>query len=404
MEEILNKINNILTINNHIVAINEYINLKSTKHDMIGGDRNLNNNKMFEQYETVKQNIKNGNIKSTCNDIFNTDILGEILSPGKSGNYLIQRKFNNFKYLLKIYKYRKTYEIDPPYDFPNPLNKKYKGNHPSDIELLIYQKVASPLIINKNTQNIMISLIKPVRCTFDDIKKSKLCCKMFNIPKIENAICNYDNSFYNLFSFILTEFGSVDAKTFYQDCNEECQIAIIFEILYTLYVMYDFIKFQHFDFHKYNWRGVDDLNYDKNVRKYYIYNFQNTKYYLPVMPYIPKIIDFDRSVIEGINNPMVDAVKNNGRYQGEDRDDPNRFLRSMYEYSCPNIQKWIDKQYNNTLLKPKDGVIKNKFLYGKAIHWPNAEKLLRTTLFNKLKTSSNGIIIDEFSDKNYPNK
>ena len=109
-------------------------------------------------------------------------------------------------------------------------------------------------------------------------------------------------------------------------------------------------------------------------------------YYLSLMPYIPKIFDFDRSVIENVKNPMVEARIPHNYYQAEDRDDPNRFLRSIYDSSKPNVKKWIDNMYNGKLNNPDGGTITGSgFVLGKASNWPNAFTLLTESFFDEFK-------------------
>jgi endonuclease/exonuclease/phosphatase family metal-dependent hydrolase len=357
------------------------------------------NNKMFIMYKYLIDNIFTRNINSTCNTIFDDDNIGKLLSVGASGNFPIKRNYNGYDYIIKVFKYKKKYS-SKNWPYSDPKSNIYNNRHPSDIELLIYQTVANPLVMNNTTQNIVIPYSKSYTCEFDQILNSKLCQNNNLVANLKNQLCNNDNNeYYDLFSYLFMEYGDKSLSQFYNGHEENKQLAIIFEILYTLFVMYDFVKFQHFDLHAGNIICVKDLNYDiKN--NYYIYKFNNTDYYLPVMSHIPKIMDFDRSSIDGIINPMVEAKIGDRRYLAEDRDDPNRFLRSIVGSSVKSIQKWAIAQYNGNIMSTDDGEIVSDFLIGKAPNWPNAEKLLKTPIFDRFKTIPVGAtIIDTFKYK-----
>lgn len=367
------------------------------------------NNNFTNIYNKIQHYINNNMIKLSTLDFTRMIIAPhKILGQGTSGNYPISLSYLDLQCVLKLYGYHKNYissssgKILCPY--PPPSQKILKNSlvHPSDIELFTYEKIVTPLILNKNTPNLLCSYSKAFYFTRNKLKNTPLCASMLG-NKIATFLCDNNPEFYNHYGYIMLEAGASTCGNIYSQFNnnEISQKAIIFEILYTLFVLYKYVKFQHLDFHSENCLMVNDVNYSNNTNKFYIYQYNNKNYYIPVLSHIPKIFDFDRSVFEGVKNPTIEQKKPQGRYQAEDRDDSNRFFRSIYSQSANSIKQWIDTMYNKTLNKN----VVDGFVMGEAKDWPNPTQLLNTNFFDYFTLVPKSChIVDKYQCTNFPNK
>lgn len=251
----------------------------------------LSYNKKLEKLNSIKHEIKKKRIHfDEDKDMFGFETMSQLIKVNNTSNikgypFVIYNK-NDRKYGLKVV----------------PLETKYdKSENPANLEHIIL-KYLTENIVNKNISPHFVHFLGHSK-----ISNKSRAIKQLNLKKleIENKIRRHSN-------VIISEYvngRSIDNwlhETYENDKNvSDLQWKIIvFQLIYTIYVMQVYLKLTHNDFH-YGNIFIDDTIKPEG---YYVYKVKDKIYYLKNTGIMPKIFDFEFAM--AYSNKIEEAYPN----------------------------------------------------------------------------------------------
>jgi hypothetical protein len=203
-----------------------------------------------------------------------------------------------------------------------PIETKYdKTEHPCNLENLILKDLTEN-IVNKNISPHVAYYLGTQKVN----NKSK-ALKMLNLKRleVEEKIRTHSNMLISEF----VEGGSLDNWVYniYEDDKEisdEQWKNIVFQLLYTIAIMQHYYRMMHNDFHYGNILIDDSLT----PGGYFVYDIGGKTYYIKNTGIIPKLWDFEFSMV--YSNKIPESY-------------PNKFIIGPYEYDRKAHKTIIDK-------------------------------------------------------------
>lgn len=379
---------------------------------------------------------------SGCNFRDTINILKSFISEGKSGNVpmLVTGKNDDKKFIMKIYVFNKLFG-----KFNDP-------SHPMNIELSIMIK-NQKLIGNKRTPHLQAILAPPIICenignmvSKEECKKLKANKELQNLfgpcnvrktlkdglhyPGIKIMSLEYSNKgsfedyLFDSMDEVINIFDSVPAigeerayKLLEEIEMKNLQI-YIFQIVYTLYIMQKEFNFIHYDLHLKNILMNTDKDYDKETSKYNVYIVNNKKFYIPILPLTVKIMDFDRSTYDNIQNNFIEYMKRKVKitHHGEMVNDkiflsgPRYDLHMLLMMLSKNLQDFAESQiapahrlcwflnnlYKGKMLNPENMTIfqASPMPLTKNEEFPDPLKFIMSGYFENLMKKPEGNIVE----------
>jgi hypothetical protein len=202
-----------------------------------------------------------------------------------------------------------------------PIETKYeKFEHPSNIESLVLKELTDN-IIEKNVSPHIVYFLGQQKIT----NKSR-AFKMLNLKRLETEqkIRTHSN-------MLISEFvhgGSLDNWIFetYENDKEISDIQwknIVFQLVYTIAIIQKHYKMMHNDFH------YGNILIDDSIQPggYLVYTIDDKTFYLKNTGIIPKIWDFEFSMV------YSDKIKESY---------PNKFIIGPYHYDRKNHKTLVD--------------------------------------------------------------
>lgn len=245
-------------------------------------------------YQKIKTSKLNSNEKDTiinnlasCNMKLRDYTIQQLGLTSQGSSLIFLLTNGTMRVIMKIYYYAKDDEFNSP------------SNH-NNSEIYIYEK----LFQNRDTLKNMIITIY----------SNHIKCKQLPVKIIQYINKNPDNNKLQTvrsiqsipspsakFKIMFFEYGNLTMETFITHYNNEIDNVmmqiLLFQISYTLYLLDKDLLFKHNDLHLDNIIIDIDPNYDPGKTLYYQYTIDNRSYYVPVIPFVAKLYDFDRSYI-----------------------------------------------------------------------------------------------------------
>ena len=253
--------------NTPLTYVNKLKYLNMLKHEIKKKRIMFDESKEFFGYDTMTQLIK---VKNT--------------SEVKGYPFLINN--NKYRFGLKVI----------------PVENKYeKHEHPSHLEFIILRHLTEH-VVNKQISPHFVHFLGQFK-----ISNKNRAVKHLNLKRleVENMIRTHSN-------VVISEF--VEGKSLdnwihdtYENDDKISSIqwkVIVFQLIYTIYVMQVYFKLMHNDFH------YGNILIDNTVKAggYYVYKVNNKTYYIPNTGIIPKIFDFEYAMI--YSNKIDDTYPN----------------------------------------------------------------------------------------------
>lgn len=233
--------------------------------------------KKLYKLNSLKHEIKKKRINfDEDKDTFGFDTMSQLIKVKNTSNikgypFVIYNKDEELKYGLKVV----------------PLESKYdKLEHPANLEHIILRFL---------TENIVNKSISPHFVHYLGYKKlsnKARAIKQLNLKKleIENKIRKHSN-------VIISEYVNCKSiDNWLHDTYENDKTIsdlqwkiIVFQLIYTIYVMQVYLKLTHNDFH-YGNIFIDDTIKPEG---YYVYKIKDKTYYIKNTGIMPKIFDFE---------------------------------------------------------------------------------------------------------------
>lgn len=204
-----------------------------------------------------------------------------------------------------------------------PIELKYEKNeHPCNIENLVLKEL---------TDNILNKQISPHITYYLTTQKVSNKCralKHINLKRleVEEKIRTHSN-------MLISEYvdgGSLDKWIFDvyendENISDEQWKSLVFQLVYTISIIQKYYRMMHNDFH------YGNILIDNSIaaKGYFVYEINNKKYYIKNNGVIPKLWDFEFS--------MVYSDKIQGCY-------PNKFITGPYEYDKKTHTTLIDNR------------------------------------------------------------
>ncbi|NBO99431.1 MAG: hypothetical protein EBU90_04790 [Proteobacteria bacterium] len=205
-----------------------------------------------------------------------------------------------------------------------PIETKYeKHEHPCQLENLVLREL---------TENIVNKDISPHITYYlgtQKVNNKSRALKQLNLKRleVEEKIRTHSNMLISEY----VEGGSLDSWVFDtyendQEITDEQWKSIVFQLIYTIAVIQHHYRMMHNDFH------YGNILIDNTVQPggYFVYEIGNQKFYVPNTGVIPKLWDFEFSMV--YSNRIADCY-------------PNKFITGPFEY---------DKRTHTTIVKPED--------------------------------------------------
>jgi hypothetical protein len=214
-----------------------------------------------------------------------------------------------------------------------PIETKYdKHEHPCNLENIILKDL---------TENIVNKDISPHIAYYlgtQKVNNKSKALKMLNLKRleVENKIRTHSN-------MLISEFvsgGSLD-NWIYDIYENDKEItddqwkSIVFQLLYTIAIIQHYYRMMHNDFH------YGNILIDDSIKPsgYFVYEINNKKFYLKNTGVIPKLWDFEFSMV--YSDKIPDSY-------------PNKFIIGPYEYDKKNHVTIIDKSRLDETEDPED--------------------------------------------------
>ena len=192
-----------------------------------------------------------------------------------------------------------------------PIESKYnKNEHPSHLEYIILKHLTNDIINNNISPHITHYL------GTQKVSNKSRALKHLNLKRleIEEKIRTHSN-------LLLSEYvegGSLDNWIFNtyendEEINDTQWKYIVFQLIYTLAIIQHYYRMMHNDFH------YGNILIDTNIKPsgYFVYEINGISYYIKNTGIIPKIWDFEFSMI--YSNKIPDSY-------------PNKFIIGSYHY------------------------------------------------------------------------
>lgn len=205
-----------------------------------------------------------------------------------------------------------------------PIETKYdKKEHPCNLENLILKELTDKIVNNYISPHITYYL------GTQKIGNKSKALKMLNLKRleVEEKIRTHSNILISEF----VEGGSLDNWVFdtYENDNEISDSqwkSIVFQLIYTISIIQHHYRMMHNDFH------YGNILIDNSIKPsgYLVYEIDDKKFYIKNTGIIPKIWDFEFSMVYSNNIP--DCY-------------PNKFIIGSYEY---------DKKLHQTIISEKE--------------------------------------------------
>ena len=251
----------------------------------------LSYNKKLEKLNSIKHEIKKKRLFfDEDKDMFGFETMSQLIKVNNTSNikgypFVIYNK-NDEKYGLKVV----------------PLETKYdKAENPANLEHIIL-KFLTENVVNKNISPHFVHFLGHSK-----ISNKSRAIKQLNLKKleIENKIRRHSN-------VIISEYvngRSIDnwVHEIYENDKSVSDLQwkiIVFQLIYTIYVMQVYFKLTHNDFH-YGNIFIDDTIKPEG---YYVYKIKDKTYYLKNTGIMPKIFDFEFAMAYG--NKIEEAYPN----------------------------------------------------------------------------------------------
>jgi hypothetical protein len=221
--------------------------------------------------------------------------------------------------------------------------------------------------IHKNPSFIENILLKEFNNLLEDynipnllyyIGSCKVDCKSKALDTKYFSNCQKTNIIKSVCNCLITEYvnkKSLDDYTSSKTLSLASWKSIIFQVLYTIYVLQKKYKLSHNDLHCGNIL-IDTI--DKEG--YLTYELNNQKYYVKHNGVIPKIFDFE--VSESYNN-SISKLYPNEHLKEQKKSIPqyfhpgydvHYFLDSLLHCCIPEVEEWIRSKYHKDLLYNMD--------------------------------------------------
>lgn len=208
---------------------------------------------------------------------------------------------NTNKYIVKIYIFRKKLH-KTTYNFNDIF-------HPLNIELQII-KYTQKILDDDLTPNLIRVIGNDMLCKNGKnqvINLLNMKCESFpSVWACGPTLVNWSNYFDDV-RLQIVEFasGGIFSENTFAKMDDKYFIEMLFQIFYTVAILYHKHKIIHFDIKGGNILFCNDPQYDKNKDEYYEYNFNGISFYIKIREIIPKIWDYDASFYENIKNPFI---------------------------------------------------------------------------------------------------
>jgi len=226
-------------------------------------------------------------------------------------------RFNNTQFGIKIV----------------PIETKYeKHEHPCNLENLILKELTDKLV-NKNISPHITYYLGTQKIS----NKSK-ALKMLNLKRleVEDKIRTHSNMLISEY----VEGGSIDNWVYdvYENDKEITDNqwkSIVFQLVYTIYIIQKYYKMMHNDFH------YGNILVDNSIKAsgYLVYDIDDKRFYIKNTGIIPKLWDFEFSMV--YSNNIKDCY-------------PNKFIIGSYEYDKKLNKTIIDDNDSDSSLKTED--------------------------------------------------
>lgn len=205
-----------------------------------------------------------------------------------------------------------------------PIETKYdKHEHPCQLENLVLRELTEN-IVNKDISPHITYYLGTQKVT----NKSR-ALKQLNLKRLE-----VEEKIRTRSNMLISEFvegGSLDNWVFDtyendQEITDEQWKAIVFQLIYTIAIIQHHYRMMHNDFH------YGNILIDNTIKPggYFVYEIGNKQFFVPNTGVIPKLWDFEFSMV--YSNKIPDCY-------------PNKFIIGPFEY---------DKHNHTTIIKPED--------------------------------------------------
>ncbi len=216
-----------------------------------------------------------------------------------------------------------------------PIETKYeKHEHPCNLENLILKELTDKLVNTNISPHITYYL------GTQKISNKSKALKMLNLKRleVEDKIRTHSNMLISEY----VEGGSIDNWVFdvYENDKEISDNqwkSIVFQLIYTIYIIQHYYKMMHNDFH------YGNILIDNSIKAsgYLVYDIDDKRFYIKNTGIIPKLWDFEFSMV--YSNNIKDCYA-------------NKFIIGSYEYDKKLHKTIIDDNDNdsNSSLKTED--------------------------------------------------
>ena len=238
----------------------------------------------------LKHEIKKKRIMfDESKEFFGYDVMTQLIKVKNTS------EIKGYPFLIHNNKYRFGLKVIPV------ENKYEKHDHPSHLEFIILRHLTEH-IVNKQISPHFVHFLGQFK-----ISNKNKAIKHLNLKRleVENMIRTHSN-------VVLSEF--VEGKSLdnwihdtYENDNKITDMQwkiIVFQLIYTIYIMQVYFKLMHNDFH------YGNILIDNTIKPggYLVYNINNQTYYIPNTGIMPKIFDFEYAMI--YSNKIEDAYPN----------------------------------------------------------------------------------------------
>jgi serine/threonine protein kinase len=202
-----------------------------------------------------------------------------------------------------------------------PMETKYdKEQHPSHLESIILKHLTDKIVLKQISPHITYYLGN------QKVSNKSRALKQLNLKKleVEGKIRSYS-------TMLLSEFvdgGSLDNWVFEtyendKEITDEQWRCLVFQLIYTIAILQHYFRMMHNDFH------YGNILIDTSVKPegYLVYEINGQTYYLKNTGVIPKLWDFEFSMV--YSNKMPDAYH-------------NKFITGSFHYDTKNHKTIVE--------------------------------------------------------------
>lgn len=214
-----------------------------------------------------------------------------------------------------------------------PIETKYeKHEHPCNLENLVLKELTDKLVNTNISPHITYYL------GTQKISNKSKALKMLNLKRleVEDKIRTHSNMLISEF----VEGGSLDNWVFdvYESDKEITDNqwkSIVFQLIYTIFIIQRYYKMMHNDFH------YGNILIDNSVKGsgYLVYDIDDKRFYIKNTGIIPKLWDFEFCMV--YSNNIKDSYA-------------NKFIIGSYEYDKKLHKTIIDNSDSDSALKSED--------------------------------------------------